>query len=682
MPVVMMPDGVAVDMPDQIDPSLGARLRAFHDTTPHEATSGPSGFLNGVAEIAGKGIGNIPMGIVHGARDLASRIGGHGPHPSEPTFPLSPNAQTVAQSIGGELSNAAEPYRVPAIEPALEKAAPILSDVAQIAPIAGPISGIARGLSAAPEIAATAPAAVRNLGLRTAESSPIARNVAGHSGREALTEQNQSIVDPTAGAVAGVPHGAPLNSTTLEAGREAPNSVYSRAAEHIPTGPLSPTAAQVVQGIGSDDLVVHSPDTQATIEAQKQRLLSGPMTGPQVVDAQKALRFNGFRNASSEDPEQLAVGHAQLKMADALHQHMADTLSATAPVSAEQLTQARQALAQNHTVENVLKGGNVDLQALARVHRNNPNMLSGPLKDLAEFGDLHPEVSSLPGAGARYNPAGVAQDIAGFDIVHPVGAVARMFGGNMARRSLLGSPEAAAAARTATPVRGMGDEFAPLDRGTPQPPPGLTAGPMGAPPSAGQQGGIPLADLLSHGVEQSPPLGLSLAPEAAPQGGIPFNVNAEHAAGGLSLADELSPFRGKPMDMSDFAGVKSQGVPEGIVQRSPSNRFTADTVDFPGGTERKRIVENDSGGGPASLEAQSRLKGEKAAGTRPVMIGPEGDETPILHDVSAVDRSPSKGGIILDAKTGKIINSGNMKPAAAQALVNRWKARRSLGDEF
>ncbi len=127
------------------------------------------------------------------------------------------------------------------------------------------------------------------------------------------------------------------------------------------------------------------------------------------------------------------------------------------------------------------------------------------------------------------------------------------------------------------------------------------------------------------------------------------------------------------MDMSDFAGVKSQGVPENIMARSsrPSAPKFADLGQRPN---------NASGESAASLEAQSRLQGEKAAGAKPVIFGDSG-VTPLLHDVTAVDRAPPKGHIILDASTGKVINGGGLKSSAVQALVNRFKAQQ-LGDAF
>jgi hypothetical protein len=401
-------------------------------------------------------------------------------------------------------------------------------------------------------------------GMRTGAENPIARNVAGASAQPTVTAHNQAIADSVLGAQAGVPPGIKLSPQSLEVAREAPNSVYERTAANIPTGPLSPNAARAVQDIGSDDLIVHSPDTQATIEAQKQRLLAQPMTGSQVVDAQRALRFNGFRNIGSENPEQLAIGSAQLKMADALHQHMVDTLPANAPVSAEQLQQARIALAQNHTIENALgPGGSINLQKLAKVHSDNPGMLTGPMADIAQFAFDHPEVTRLPSVGERFNPSGLVKDVASIDLKKPLSYVQPFFGA-AARRALTGGAEA-----PQVHVTGLGGEFDPIDR-TPQPPPGLTASTPQAPPPAagGPPGQISLADLLSHGVEQHPAEGLSLAPETPPaQGGIPFRPNLEHASGGLSLADELHPNVGT--SNADVPKVMSQGVPEGIMTRTP-----------------------------------------------------------------------------------------------------------------
>ena len=113
----------------------------------------------------------------------------------------------------------------------------------------------------------------------------------------------------------------------------------------------------------------------------------------------------------------------------------------------------------------------------------------------------------------------------------------------------------------------------PMEQGSGQVPPtggGLTASPPTAPPppAAAPAGDIPLADLLSHGVEQSPAPGLSAGPMGSPEPqGVPFQRNAAHEAGGLSLAPDDQPL-GKTFNNSDLAAVQSQGVPEGTMTRT------------------------------------------------------------------------------------------------------------------
>ena len=427
-----------------------------------ETTEGPEGFANGLAELVGKGLGNMPLAAVHGLVDLVSRASGHGAQPeSPPTFPLSPNAQSVGQGISNTLGEAAAPYQNPLVtaaagsEFAKNYVAPVASDVAAVAPAVGAGAGIAGAVGDARAAAAAARPAAPPYGLQTGAENPIARNVAGSSARPAVAAHNQSIADPVLGAQAGVPPGTKITPKTLDDARAAPESVYQRAEQHIPEGPLSPNAEAAVRNVGADDMIVHSPDTQATIDAQKARLLSGPLTGPQVVNAQRALRFNGFRNVGAEDPEQTALGQAQLKMADALHQHMVDTIPPDAPVSADQLKAARVALAQNHTVESVLgPNGNLNLTKLAKIHNDNPGMLSGPMQEIAQFASDHPEVTRLPSDAERFNPSGIMKDVASIDLKRPLSYIQPLFAGSAARRVLTGPKP-----KLNPKVTGLGGEF-------------------------------------------------------------------------------------------------------------------------------------------------------------------------------------------------------------------------------
>jgi hypothetical protein len=121
----------------------------------------------------------------------------------------------------------------------------------------------------------------------------------------------------------------------------------------------------------------------------------------------------------------------------------------------------------------------VNLTKLAKIHNDNPGMLSGPMADIAQFASDHPEVTRLPSDTERFNPSGVAKDIASVDLKSPASYLQPFFGA-AARRTLTGPTPA-----LNPPVTGLGGEFAPLEHpaGPPQEPPapsaeGITATPI------------------------------------------------------------------------------------------------------------------------------------------------------------------------------------------------------------
>ncbi len=187
--------------------------------------------------------------------------------------------------------------------------------------------------------------------------------------------------------------------------------------------------------------------------------------------------------------------------------------------------------------------------------------------------------------------------------------------------------------------------------------------------------GISLADVLSTGVERAPEPGLTAGPMGAPAGeGIPFQVNAEHAAGDLAtheptLADLME-------DLRDYAGVKSQGVPEGIVQRSapPYEPQLADMVS-----------NNASGQTPVSQEFANAQAADRASGVTRTVIDPDGNGTPI-RGVDARDLTAPKNHIAIEERPGQepvILDRGGMAPSQARGLLARYIARQSpLGFEF
>jgi hypothetical protein len=342
-------------------------------------------------------------------------------------------------------------------------------------------------------------------------------------------------------------------------------------------GQLSPSARTQVEAAGNraNRITKGSPDAVAKVTALKDELLNAKdLSGNKVVNEIRGLRQEGYTNIASEDVSNQQLGHAQLDMARGLETHIAEALPKDADVSLDQLKSARTALAKNHAVKSALRGSDVDLQAVARMQRADPELLTGGLKAAAEFANANPSVTAL--ASRVYSPPGYVKDVMGEAGVRgPENLLSPSFwtglgGGKMAaRRILTGNTEKAVqGAREAFPV-GLGDELAPIPTRGPEPPPGMTAEvPPPGGPRAAPQGDIPLADLLAHGVEQPPALGLSLGEMAAPKAkGLPFKQNAEHLAGDLELEPE-APRGAGPENNQDLGSVMSQGVPEGTMQRS------------------------------------------------------------------------------------------------------------------
>jgi hypothetical protein len=512
--------------------------------------------LSGAAKVA-TGVAGAPIGLAN--RLIAALTGGDPQMAADAAHEyvnrtFGYDTQTpIGRAIGGVVSGALAPLgqSAQADEQLLEKggqavgipagethgAVSELGDIAGTAGAAAPLAAGAQASTEAVGLAAAANPAAR-AGYRSAVESPLAAGAAGPSGTQALTLQNARIANGRLGAEAGVSPGTALipgENGTLAAGRAAPGAVYDRVEAGLPTAPLSPAATTLLNNAGRTENVLTAPSeaTQKTIDAQRALLTQGPLTGPQVVQTARALRQEGNARISAgdgTDVEQQNLGRAQVGIARALEQHIADTLPPGSPVSLDQFQAARTALAKNYALQESLKGGNVDLQAIARMGRADPDMLTGEFATAARFADEHPKVtgaanqievppsfSSDVGQAAR--AGGMPQDILG-----------RLFGASgvsaLARRALTGSPADAAAAARGAPVSGLAGEFD-----------AIPPGPLNLQPPSGAAGGAYQRPLpLTHGGGQ---------------------VGSPTASGGLSsLVDDLIAPAGQSVPKQPPAGKK------------------------------------------------------------------------------------------------------------------------------
>lgn len=635
-------------IPDQETPGggfLDAGLRSIVNSVPNAANS-VNDLINRV--LPGTGLPtNAPTmqpkaGETSAVQGVAS---------SAPVQAIMDRVGPVLDAIvhGSQEQDTALQQAHPMLHAALHNLSAVASDALQAAPV---VAGGANALGAAIP-APTAASPGEAIGFRSAATHPIAAGVAGGSGTDALTLHNQQIGNVLANAESGVPHNTPLGYDTLDTARAAPNAVYSRVAQSLPTGQLDATAQAEIGSAGQPAggrITAGSPQAQVQIDALKQQLLNPQrvFTGDQQVNELRGLRQEGYNNIASDDVSNQQLGSAQIDMARAIEGHIGRNLPPNGTVDLGQFQDARTALAKNYAVQGALKGSNIDMQAVARMQRADPDLLTGGLQTIADFANSHPTVTGLANrievAPSFGNDIGKAMG-GNLESVLSPSFWSRVAGGQAGARGILtgNTGQAVSQAQGAFPGR-LSDAFSPLPPGELdlQPPPGNAGGPpvQRTMPLAPGNGQVP------PGAGPQPPVQVppAIASRVQPQAPLAVSPN-----------DWLNHFLG-PSNNSDYAGVMSQGVPEGIVQRG--------------------------GNDPASLMAASPEAINR--GTRPLaIIDPDGNEQPLLRDVTQIDQTPPKGSMIIDRSTGEIVNRGGLSEARANGLRNRWATMgRTLGDHF
>jgi hypothetical protein len=720
---VQLPTGETIAMPDNPTPQdisdfqqvLNISQRRAVAQTP-ETTSGPAGFANGLAELAGKGLLSIPYMAGHAVNDMSDMLHGR-PQGATPDGDilktlhpdLSPNALQVAQSIGATKAGqtAQDVYHAAqTAEPELTRA---VGDVASVTPAGEALSaagGVVKdaGAAVARQVGSAIDAVKPGAGLNASGLAPqdqiVARRLANDKTvTQAATQQNQQVGNAIAGRVAGTNLGDPEAPSRLAMAREPANAVYNRIATQMPTAPLTADAdtAAAIQSAGSGGAVTRgSPNSRADIADMKTALLNGnPISGQKLVDTSRSLRRDGFAGRNSADPDQQHLGDAKIDMANALDDHIERNLPQGADVSPEQFQQARVALAQSHTVEGLLTpGGNVNLQELARLHRDHPNLLTGDLRDLANFAGQNPLVTRP--ADGMLAPDAIKDLKNSVSIVHPVSTLLNGIGGGTLARRIV-SDSGAAERINPLPPRplqgfdrldplrngldgGQGPAVEPLQRdlldqlkggsphlsSSPIAPGTPTNGTLEPPPGTAFE---PHQRDFFGGADQVPPPGSVPAAPAAgpapPRGPGPGYIPPPAAPVGLGVGEgKASPAKSK---------VKSGPTDYGrnLVESPPS----ADLGDLLGVGEGKASpVKSPAKSGPSNY---ADLATEQPAAA-PVGLGVgEGKASPV--------KSPAKGGAPArepDPAITLSVGEGKASPGASRVKSGPSDYAKNLGDLF
>ena len=319
---------------------------------------------------------------------------------------------------------------------------------------------LGRGAEAAITPAAEAGPAAQ-LGLRTAGGLPA--KMAGSTAGPVLDAQNNRVASSVLGADVGVPHSSPVTPQTLAAAREAPGQVLDAGYSQIQPGPLSPAAqAQVTAARGPATITKPTPNVTNQINDIESSLLdpNGQFTGEQLRATRNSLSSDANAGRNSADTDTRAVAQYKANVVNALDQHLADSLPPGGTVTPDMVQNARATLAKNYQLQDLIgKGGDIDLQALAKLHRDNPNLLTGNTRTVAQFASDHPEVTGAISDANRISPPSFMGDAAGINPLKPLGTMGQAMFGAAGRRLLTGAPGEAIGSAMQAPVAGLAGEF-------------------------------------------------------------------------------------------------------------------------------------------------------------------------------------------------------------------------------
>lgn len=287
-----------------------------------------------------------------------------------------------------------------------------------------------------------------------------------------------------------------------------------------------------------------------------------------AVNDVRTLRERASKLIQSDSAEDNQVGFAMKKIADGIDDELAQRagraiqMRVAAPDLISRFQQARVQLAKLHTIEDSLRAETIDPKKVWQARQHGvPVNLDPDLKFIADSAEFAPGVSLHPQTFNVVAEGGVPHGKSGWlqNITRNIGGNAFLKGPY--QRSL--GPES-----TNLPSR-----VPPTRTGPPDITEGMSSSPPTAPPPGPRSPNSDLASVMAGDLQ----LGDYSAPEltlSPPTGVPPKSANfspseANRLAGDMNLAvGPPGPYSFMNPNLSDTAGVMSQGVPEDIAART------------------------------------------------------------------------------------------------------------------
>jgi hypothetical protein len=546
-----MPDGAVVEMPDQLDPALGQRLRNLHtsqtfqpvDLGPQMAP--PSAAENAVRTVTAPlvTIGNLARRVAQGMAPAAglgatalnelglpvdpNKVEGaltRFLQPHEPESPLEGTLRTAisapTDAIAG-VAHRAEAQLPEPVQQGIDVAGRELSAVAPFLPI-GELGELHPGTPPVPRIARAPADVATEAGYKGVVSKADLKT----PGATAVT--NQLISDDV-----NLPKGqVPTQDAVIDARNAGPGAVRNQIRDAMPES-ITPDAqyrAAVGNLRGSSSILPGAPGVG---DLQQTMLGKQSMTPEQLFASITDARSQAADYFNSDDPNASAMGVAHSNAARALEDLADRQLPDDSPLKG-QMEATRVPFAKSYFAQQSLKGENFDPKAYGKAMAADPSILSGNAAIVGHIANGLPD-KGLPGvtgtAGAVGGAAaGMAAEhlVPGAGTLGPLAPLASAYVGHAAAPFVRGVlqrlfPQGDAAAAAATsgnpalsyffrgnepePGFGIAPGYTPNPRGGAPTPPAPPASPplrLPAPAMVNAGGGVSTASTLADQLGRTP----------------------------------------------------------------------------------------------------------------------------------------------------------------------------------
>lgn len=236
------------------------------------------------------------------------------------------------------------------------------------------------------------------------ESTPVRNAMETVVGKDQLKHEaivkNQETTNNLAKKGLGISADEPLSDANIKYHRDLAGQDYEAVKQFNQPLITNPEYRGTINNLNTTKSLVRDSTIVKDLKAKLNPGHNFSMTTDEAISTVKDLRSKATENLKAQgDPAKIELGKAQRQAADAIDQLVDDNLSQRFGNTdlVRKYREARQYIAKSHDVQAALneQTGNVDASHFANLLKKD-RPLTGPLRDIGEFGRIYPQIAKMP----------------------------------------------------------------------------------------------------------------------------------------------------------------------------------------------------------------------------------------------------------------------------------------------